>query len=78
MPYAAVQEEGRTISAKVGGWLLFRGGPGGRGGWVRAKTVVIPARPFLGPATEDAAREFPTTLQEEFETEAGGPGVDFS
>ncbi len=50
MPYAAVHQEGVLIMPKdPGGYLVFRAGDG----FVRVKSVVIPARPYLGLNNED-------------------------
>jgi len=47
--YAAVQEEGATIRPRVKDFLRFQVG----GQFVYARQVIIPARPFLGPALSD-------------------------
>lgn len=56
MPYAAVHQFGATIRPKNAKALVFRlgrtGPRGGRSsGFVRAKSVTIPARPYLGPTS---------------------------
>jgi len=49
--YGAIHQFGGTIKAKSGGSLLF---PLGKG-FVRTKSVIIPARPFLTIEREDEA-----------------------
>lgn len=51
--YAAAQEYGANIQAKRAEYLKFRVA----GRWVQVKKVVLPARPYLGPGAEQAARE---------------------
>lgn len=50
LPYAAIHEFGGTIRAKRGPFLVFRIGKN----WISKKSVVIPSRPFLRPALDDA------------------------
>ncbi|WP_243028559.1 hypothetical protein [Thermus albus] len=67
--YARVHEYGATIRPKRGPYLVFRlwnfsdtSAP--TGPWVRARQVVIPPRPFLGPAGQDAAAHWPEYVDE--------------
>lgn len=50
-PYAAAQEHGALIQARRAAYLKFQV----QGRWVMVKQVLLPARPFLGPAAEQAA-----------------------
>lgn len=52
-PYAAAQEYGAVIQAKRAAYLKFQV----QGRWVQVKQVTLPARPFLGPGTQEAADE---------------------
>lgn len=47
--YARVHQFGATIRAKGGGYLTFKGA----GNWAKVRSVVIPARPFLGMSKDD-------------------------
>ena len=49
--YAGVHQFGATIKAKAAAFLQFRTAAG----WVRARQVEIPARPFLGVDSDDEA-----------------------
>lgn len=51
LPYARIQEFGGRISAKNKPWLTFQVRPGV---WRRAKTVTLPARPYLRATIYDA------------------------
>lgn len=67
--YARVHEYGATIRPKRGPYLVFRlwnfsDTTAPTGPWVRARQVVIPPRPFLGPAAQDAAAHWPEYVQE--------------
>lgn len=50
VPYAEIHERGGTIHGKP--WLRFRTARG----WATVRSVVIPARPYLHPALQEAAR----------------------
>lgn len=73
-PYAATHEppDGRRytrISAKNKPYLVFRlwnpqDVTAPTGPWRRAKSVLIPARPFLAPAAEAAVRLWPEYVEE--------------
>jgi phage gpG-like protein len=54
--YAAVQEYGATIKPRVKDFLRFQV----NGDFVYTRQVIIPARPFLGPALQDNL----TTIQQ--------------
>lgn len=46
--YAAIHEFGGTVQAKASSYLQFKGDYG----WIKAKQVIIPERPFLAPAID--------------------------
>lgn len=48
--YAPVHQFGATIKAKSGKYLNFKTPTGG---WVKIRSVTIPARPFLGMSKDD-------------------------
>lgn len=48
--YARTMQFGATIRAKGGGYLTFKTPTGG---WAKVRSVVIPARPFLGMSRDD-------------------------
>ena len=52
-PYAAAQEYGAVIQARQGKYLKFQV----QGRWVSVRQVILPARPYLRPAAEDALGE---------------------
>jgi len=56
--YARIQEEGGTIRAKGSAYLTFPIG----GGFVRVKSVRLPARPYLRPAIQDNLSKIEKTL----------------
>ncbi|WP_333822853.1 phage virion morphogenesis protein [Pinisolibacter sp.] len=68
-PHARVHQFGATIVPKSGAALVFSMG----GETIRAKSVTVPARPFLGVSTEDRERivEFADDF---FADLAGGAG----
>lgn len=47
--YAAIHEFGGVIKAKVAPYLVFQID----GKWIRTKSVIIPARPYLRPAVDE-------------------------
>lgn len=49
--YAGTMQNGAVITAKGGGYLTFKTPTGG---WVRLKSVKVPARRFLGLSKDDA------------------------
>jgi phage gpG-like protein len=51
--YGPIHEFGGVIKAKSGGYLKFKIG----GNFVQVKQVVMPARPFLGPAIRSIYRK---------------------
>lgn len=57
-PYAGVQEYGTQIQAAKADYLKFRV----QGRWVQAKRVEIPARPYLRPGRDAAAKALKTIL----------------
>lgn len=61
--YAPPHEYGATITARRSGLLIFRDRSGRVTG--SARTVRIPARPFITPAVADAQREGPELLRAE-------------
>lgn len=63
LKYAAIHEDGGTIKPKNAEWLVFKTAKG----WVKTKSVTMPARPHLGPALEEAAVDFPAIMQREIE-----------
>ena len=67
--YAHVHEFGAVIRARRKPWLVFRlyepwDTDRPTGPWRRAKQVRIPRRPFLWPAAEAAASDFPRHFAE--------------
>jgi len=72
--YAAIHESGGTIVPRTKEWLMFEV----NGHFVKTKKVVMPKRPFLGPALEDvfssgqANKIADSTLQEEIDKITGG------
>lgn len=67
--YARVHEYGATIRPKTKPYLVFRlwnfsDTTAPTGPWVRTKQVVIPPRPYLGPAAQDAAAHWPEYVAE--------------
>ncbi len=52
-PYAAAQEYGAVIQARQGKYLKFQV----QGRWVSVRRVVLPARPFLRPAADQAVKD---------------------
>lgn len=75
--YARVHEFGATITAKRAPYLRFRlwmptdtSAP--TGPWRMAKSVAIPARPFLAPAATEAARHWPEYVAEAIQYIMGG------
>lgn len=67
--YAATQEEGRTIVPRVKDWLRFQVG----GQYVFAKKVIIPARPFLGPALQDNLTKIQQIVRDEIVEQMNRP-----
>lgn len=65
LPYAGVQEYGAVIQARKARYLKFRV----QGRWVQARRVVIPARPYLRPALEEAQRVLEDYLFQALEEE---------
>ncbi len=57
-PYAAAQEYGATIQAKKSNYLKFQV----EGRWVQKRSVTLPARPYLRPGLDEAARRLPEIL----------------
>lgn len=55
--YARIQELGGEITGKRGGLLTFLGDSG----WVRVRSVTIPAQPYLRPAFD--AMQAPAAVQ---------------
>lgn len=75
--YAPVHEYGAVIRPKRGPYLVFRlwnffdtAEP--TGPWRKARQVVIPARPYLGPAARDTAAHWPQYLEEAMRYILGG------
>jgi len=64
-PYAAAQERGAVIQAKRARYLKFQV----QGRWVQVRRVVLPARPFLRPARDEAAARLEAYLFEALEKE---------
>lgn len=67
--YAPVHEYGAVIRPKRGPYLVFRlwnfsDTDAPTGPWRKARQVVIPARPYLGPAARDTAAHWPEYLRE--------------
>jgi len=67
--YARVHEQGMTIYPRNGPYLIFPVGVAG-GGYrmVRATRVIIPARPFLRPALDDATPKILEIVVKEIRT----------
>ncbi|RTI04509.1 hypothetical protein CSW30_13275 [Thermus scotoductus] len=70
--YARVHEYGATIRPKRGPYLVFRlwnfsDTDRPTGPWRRARQVVIPPRPFLGPAAKDATAHWPEYVRDALE-----------
>lgn len=63
LKYAAIHEDGGTITPKKSDWLVFKTATG----WVKTKSVTMPARPHLGPALEEASTDFPDIMVREIE-----------
>jgi len=59
--YAPVQEFGARISAKSAPWLVFQVA---KGVWRRAKTVILPPRPFIRPAFARSRRKMVAIYQD--------------
>jgi phage gpG-like protein len=64
VPYARIHEYGGTIRAKNKPYLTFKIG----NRWIRKKQVVIPARPYLGPAIEGVQERYQEHLSAAIKT----------
>lgn len=60
VPYARIHEVGGIIQGRP--WLVFQLADGG---WRKVQRVVIPRRPYLQPAIEDALETLDDDLREE-------------
>ena len=63
--YAGVHEYGAVIQAKRSKYLKFKA----QGRWVQVKRVVIPARPYLRPGLDEAARQIERFIAEGIQKE---------
>jgi len=52
-PYAAAQEYGAVIQARQSKYLKFQV----QGRWASVRQVILPARPYLRPAAEEALKD---------------------
>lgn len=59
VPYARIHEYGGTVRAKSKPYLTFKIG----NRWIRKKQVVIPARPYMGPAIEGVQERYQEHLR---------------
>lgn len=64
VPYARIHEFGGTIRAKNKPYLTFKIG----NRWIRKKQVVIPARPYMGPAIEGVQERYQEHLSAAIKT----------
>lgn len=67
--YAAIHEKGGVILPKSGKHLVFKTARG----WVSAKRVRIPKRPYIEPSRNEVAEELEAVLTAELRAAVGGP-----